>query len=141
MFRRASNRVPHHPKGGLYSNEAVTDMSFPPDHRSAGDLDCSQRGRADDVAWRTFIGNARAQGPWPLSDDHFSVVRFVLEYHRLSGEAPALVRVARATGLSSKKLHALFPFGVARTIFQLAGLPLPPDMIGCCPPLSRLDTH
>jgi tRNA 2-thiouridine synthesizing protein E len=83
------------------------------------------------------VDNAREHGPWPLSSEHWAVAQFVLAYHKDNGDAPALVRVARATGLSSRALYALFPYGVVRTIVQLAGLPMPAELLGCCPLPSR----
>jgi len=86
---------------------------------------------ADDLAWRTFVQNARNQGPWPLTDQHWQVVRFVLAYVKENDDGPALRRIARATGLHSRALYALFPFGVVRTILDLAELPFPADMVEC----------
>jgi sulfur relay (sulfurtransferase) DsrC/TusE family protein len=76
---------------------------------------------------------ARQEGVWPLSDGHWQVIQFVRAFHRDHGTAPALVRIARATGFGRRKLEQLFPDGIARTVFRIAGLDTPLDLQSICP--------
>lgn len=76
---------------------------------------------------------ARQEGIWPLTEDHWQVIQFVRAFHRDHGTAPALVRVARATGFRLKTMEQLFPGGVAPTVMRIAGLDTPLDLSSTCP--------
>ena len=69
----------------------------------------------------------------PLNDNHWRVIQFVRAYYRDQGRPPALVRVGRATGYGVRRLGELFPCGVVKTVFRLAGLDLPLDLTMPCP--------
>lgn len=64
----------------------------------------------------------------PLTEDHWRVIEFVRDFYATYGTGPAVVRIGRATGLSPKQICGLFPCGVVRGAYRLAGLPRPP---GC----------
>lgn len=64
----------------------------------------------------------------PLNDDHWRVIEFVREYYRIHGEGPPVVRIGKAIGLSPTRICELFPCGIARGAYRLAGLPRP---MGC----------
>jgi tRNA 2-thiouridine synthesizing protein E len=61
----------------------------------------------------------------PLTDEHFRVLEFVREYYLEHGDGPPVVRIAKATGFSSHKICELFPCGIVRGAYRLAGLPRP----------------
>jgi len=61
----------------------------------------------------------------PLTDEHWKVIEFVRDYYLKHRDGPAVVKIARATGFSHKKICQLFPCGVTRGAFRLAGLPRP----------------
>ena len=61
----------------------------------------------------------------PLMDDHWKIIEYVRDYYLEYGDGPAIVHIARATGFSFKKICTLFPCGVARGAYRLAGLPRP----------------
>ncbi len=75
------------------------------------------REMARDLAERNDLG--------PLSDDHWKIIEYVRDYYREHGEGPAIVKIARATKLSSEEICSLFPCGIARGAYRLAGLPRP----------------
>ncbi len=75
------------------------------------------RRRAMELALRNDIG--------PLLDDHWKVIDYVREFYFKYNDGPPIVRIARATGLSAKRICELFPCGVARGAYRLAGLPRP----------------
>jgi TusE/DsrC/DsvC family sulfur relay protein len=72
---------------------------------------------AHDLAARNDIG--------PLNDDHWKVIEYVRAYYKKNGYGPSIVRIGKATGLSSKKICELFPCGVAKGAYRLAGMPRP----------------
>lgn len=60
-----------------------------------------------------------------LSEEHWSVIRFIRQ-HYLDNEAAPMVRtVCKGTGVPLKKIYDLFPSGPARGACKLAGLPKP----------------
>ena len=64
----------------------------------------------------------------PLTDDHWRVIEFVRDYYLTHGTGPAVVKIGKATGLTAADICRLFPCGVVRGAYRLAGLPRPP---GC----------
>ena len=64
----------------------------------------------------------------PLSDDHWKVIEFVQEYYATYGQGPPVVKLHKHTGLSSEDICRLFPCGMVKGAYRLAGLPRPP---GC----------
>jgi sulfur relay (sulfurtransferase) DsrC/TusE family protein len=79
---------------------------------------------------------AAAEGLGPLTADHWAVIRFVLEHRAMHGEPPIAVRIGRGTGLGARELARLFPAGVVKTVYRLAGLELPHDLAGPAPPVQ-----
>lgn len=75
---------------------------------------------AADLAQKNDLG--------PLTEDHWKVIEFVHDYYIHHGAGPPVVWIARATGLSASAICRLFPCGVVRGAYRLAGLPRP---FGC----------
>ncbi len=75
---------------------------------------------AEDLAKKNDIG--------PLTDDHWTVIEYVQWYYRSTGEGPPIVRICKRTGFTSKYVCEMFPCGVAKGAYRLAGLPKP---FGC----------
>ncbi|MBI4720581.1 MAG: TusE/DsrC/DsvC family sulfur relay protein [Chitinivibrionia bacterium] len=75
------------------------------------------RAVAHELAERNDIGS--------LGDDHWRIIDYVREYYREHGEGPPIVKIGKALGMSSKEICTLFPCGVARGAYRLAGLPRP----------------
>lgn len=61
----------------------------------------------------------------PLTDDHWKIIEYIRGYFETYGEGPPVVKIAKATGMTSKQICTLFPCGVARGAYRLAGLPRP----------------
>lgn len=78
------------------------------------------RSMAEDLARLNDIG--------PLNDDHWRVIEFVRDYYLTRGTGPPVVKIGKATGLSAADICRLFPCGVVRGAYRLAGMPRPP---GC----------
>jgi tRNA 2-thiouridine synthesizing protein E len=64
----------------------------------------------------------------PLNEDHWRIIEFVREYYQSHGVGPPVVRIGKALGLSPSRICELFPCGIARGAYRLAGLPRP---MGC----------
>ena len=64
----------------------------------------------------------------PLTDDHWRVIEYVQEYYRTYGKGPPVVKVHKETGMTSADICELFPCGMVKGAYRLAGLPRPP---GC----------
>ena len=65
----------------------------------------------------------------PLTDDHWKVIEFVKGYYEEHSTGPSVVRIGKATGLHSGDICRLFPCGVVRGAYRLAGLPRPAGCI------------
>ncbi len=61
----------------------------------------------------------------PLTHEHWSIINYVREYYLREGRGPAVVQIGKAIGLPPKKICELFPCGIARGAYRLAGLPRP----------------
>ncbi len=79
------------------------------------------RERAEELAIANDIG--------PLTDEHWRVIEFVKEFYSTNGRGPAVVRIGKATGLKATTICDLFPCGVVKGAYRLAGLPRPPGCV------------
>ena len=61
----------------------------------------------------------------PLKDDHWKVIQYVKSYYEKYRTGPPVVKIGKATGLSREEICHLFPCGVAKGAYRLAGLPRP----------------
>jgi tRNA 2-thiouridine synthesizing protein E len=61
----------------------------------------------------------------PLTDDHWTVIEFIKQYYETYSTGPPVVKICRATGMSREDICRLFPCGVVRGGYRLAGLPRP----------------
>ncbi len=64
-----------------------------------------------------------------LTADHWKVIMYVREHYLKYEKGPAVVRVVKDCGISFKELCALFPCGLVRGAYKVAGLPRPPGCI------------
>ncbi len=81
----------------------------------------------DDTGWSRTVAKELAERNdlGPLTDEHWTIIEYVRTYYKEHNEGPAVVKIARATGLSSRHICKLFPCGVAKGAYRLAGLPRP----------------
>ena len=68
---------------------------------------------------------ARKNNIGPLIEDHWKIIEFVKDFYLEKGRGPSILRIGRHTGFSSSYICQLFPCGVARGAYRLAGLPRP----------------
>jgi tRNA 2-thiouridine synthesizing protein E len=78
------------------------------------------REKAIELAEKNDIG--------PLTEEHWQIIEFVKSYYEEKGTGPAVVKIGKHTGLSAGEICELFPCGVVKGAYRLAGLPRPP---GC----------
>ena len=78
------------------------------------------RATAEELAKEHDIG--------PLTDDHWKVIDFVQDYYSAYGRGPEVIKIHRETGLTTSDICTLFPCGMVKGAYRLAGLPRPP---GC----------
>jgi tRNA 2-thiouridine synthesizing protein E len=64
----------------------------------------------------------------PLTEEHWKIIEFVRTYYLAHRTGPPVVKIGKATGFPPSRICELFPCGVARGAYRLAGLPRP---IGC----------
>ena len=72
---------------------------------------------AQELAERNDLG--------PLTEVHWMIIDYVREYYRIHGEGPPIVKIGKAIGMSSTEICELFPCGIAKGAYRLAGLPRP----------------
>jgi tRNA 2-thiouridine synthesizing protein E len=68
---------------------------------------------------------ARRNDLAPLTEAHWKIIDYVREYYLEHQVGPPIVKIGKATGMSSKEICSLFPCGVGRGCYRLAGLPRP----------------
>ncbi len=72
---------------------------------------------AADLAEKNDIG--------PLTEDHWEIIEYIKDYYIHYSSGPSIVKISRKTGFTSKYICQLFPCGVAKGAYRLAGLPRP----------------
>ncbi|MFH1726510.1 MAG: TusE/DsrC/DsvC family sulfur relay protein [Elusimicrobiota bacterium] len=68
---------------------------------------------------------AREHDIGPLTDEHWKVIKFVQMYYKTNGTGPSVLKLHKETGLSSADICRLFPCGMVKGAYRLAGLPRP----------------
>jgi TusE/DsrC/DsvC family sulfur relay protein len=71
---------------------------------------------------------ARRNEIWPLTEEHWKVIDFLRGYYLKYAQGPVILKISRATGISVHRICELFPCGMVRGAYRIAGLPRPP---GC----------
>lgn len=64
-----------------------------------------------------------------LTEVHWEVINFIRDYYQTYGRGPEVVKVAKNSGLTMDNMCALFPCGLVKGAYKLAGLPRPPGCI------------
>ncbi len=63
--------------------------------------------------------------PTPLTDKHWTVLRFMREEFYEHGTGPTVRKLGKTSGVSVKELYQLFPKGPAKLAAKCAGIPKP----------------
>ncbi|MHC4695426.1 MAG: TusE/DsrC/DsvC family sulfur relay protein [Planctomycetota bacterium] len=79
------------------------------------------RSMAQELADKNEIG--------PLTEEHWRIIEFVKEYYETYRKGPPVVKIGKSTGLSNNEICGLFPCGVVKGAYRLAGLPRPPGCV------------
>jgi tRNA 2-thiouridine synthesizing protein E len=68
---------------------------------------------------------ARREGIDPLTDAHWTVIRFMRKEYFDHGTGPTVRVLGKSSGVSVKELYQLFPKGPAKIAARIAGIPKP----------------
>jgi len=68
---------------------------------------------------------ARAEGIDPLTDQHWTVIRFMRSEFAETGTGPTVRVLGKTSGVTVKELYQLFPKGPAKIAARIAGIPKP----------------
>jgi tRNA 2-thiouridine synthesizing protein E len=68
---------------------------------------------------------ARREGIDPLTDAHWTVLRFMRKEFFEKGTGPTVRVLGKTSGVSVKELYQLFPKGPAKVAARIAGIPKP----------------
>jgi tRNA 2-thiouridine synthesizing protein E len=81
----------------------------------------------DPAEWTEQVAEelARADGSWPLSDEQWTIIRFVRRQFEEKGGAPNVRALSKASGTPVADLYRMFPKGPAKTAARIAGAPKP----------------
>ena len=82
---------------------------------------------ADHLAWSETMAPelAAAVGVAELTEDHWTIIKFMRADFAERGESPTLRRVTSQTGIPTKALFDLFPKKPAKKMSYIAGLQKP----------------
>lgn len=58
-----------------------------------------------------------------LTEDHWAVINAIQEYYKENGLAPMIRILAKVTGFKLKYIYELFPSGLSKGAYKMAGLP------------------
>jgi tRNA 2-thiouridine synthesizing protein E len=77
--------------------------------------------------WSEEIGVeiARAAGIDPLTDSHWTVIRFMRDRYLTTGQAPSIRTLGKESGVTTKELYQLFPKGPSKLAAKIGGIPKP----------------
>ncbi len=78
-------------------------------------------------AWNQDVAEelARRNEIWPLTEDHWKVIHYLRDYYLTYGTGPVVLKISKATGVSVQRICELFPCGMIRGAYRIAGLPRP----------------
>ena len=68
---------------------------------------------------------ARREGIESVTDEHWTVIRFMRSEYLSKGSGPSVRMLGKTSGVSVKELYQLFPKGPAKVAARIAGIPKP----------------
>ncbi|MFO7607887.1 MAG: TusE/DsrC/DsvC family sulfur relay protein [Candidatus Krumholzibacteriia bacterium] len=86
---------------------------------------------SDFGAWTGDVAAALAadEGIAVLTDDHWTVIRYLRAFQQEKGTAPMIRVLCRETRMSLQRIYELFPGGPAKCACRVAGLPKPDSCV------------
>lgn len=81
----------------------------------------------DGELWNEEVAKdfARTENVFEMTEEHWTLIRFIREYYEKYGTAPMVRKVSRETKFTPEKMYELFPSGPAKGACKVAGLPKP----------------
>jgi tRNA 2-thiouridine synthesizing protein E len=92
------------------------------------DVDLNDEGFLTDPSqWNEEVAVelAKRDGIDELTDQHWTVIRFMREQYFEKGTGPTVRVLGKTSGVSVKELYQLFPKGPAKIAARVAGIPKP----------------
>ena len=85
----------------------------------------------DSALWNEKVALALAadEGIAELTEDHWTVIDFLREFHEVHETAPMIRVLCRETGFTLMKIYELFDNGPAKGACRVAGLPRPDSCV------------
>jgi tRNA 2-thiouridine synthesizing protein E len=84
---------------------------------------------SDITFWTTDIAEKLAKeshvAEYGLTEKHWEVILYVRDFYLKYGRGPEAVKVAKKCGLTMDEMCDLFPCGLVRGAYKIAGLPRP----------------
>ncbi|MBD3220340.1 TusE/DsrC/DsvC family sulfur relay protein [bacterium] len=82
---------------------------------------------ADPEVWNDHVARvlAHADGIDELTDDHWTVIRYLRWHHGEFGSVPMIRKLCKETGFKLTAIYRLFPGGPTRSACKVAGLDKP----------------
>ena len=79
----------------------------------------------DPELWNEEVAKdfARTENVNDMTEEHWTLVRYIRNYYEQYGIAPMERKLSRETGFSADKMYQLFPSGPAKGACKVAGLP------------------
>ncbi len=71
------------------------------------------------------LAKANEIGEFTLTENHWKVINYVRDYYDEYATGPSMVKVVKNTKLSLDEVCNLFPCGLVKGAYRLAGLPRP----------------
>jgi tRNA 2-thiouridine synthesizing protein E len=97
------------------------------ENRPVEQLDCDQF-LSDGAFWSVDVAEKLAKNSdisEGLTGDHWKVINFVRAFYQDYGRGPEAVKVAKQCGITMDDLCSLFPCGLVKGAYKVAGLPRP----------------
>ncbi len=79
----------------------------------------------DDWSEEMVPSLASAEGIDEMTDDHWTVIRFMRKEYLEKGTGPTVRALGKTSGVTVKQLYKLFPKGPAKVAARMAGIPKP----------------
>jgi len=64
-----------------------------------------------------------------LTEAHWVIIKYVRDYYEKFGRGPEMVKVVKNSGFTMNEICLLFPCGLVKGVYKVAGLPRPPGCI------------
>jgi tRNA 2-thiouridine synthesizing protein E len=102
----------------MHMTKTDNDLSVMPEVDEDGFL-------VDAQPWTKEVAEILAQPEVPqgLTEEHWKLIDYMRQYYLRTGSVPPVRKLARDTGMTLRRIKALFPQGLTKGPCRLAGIP------------------